>query len=262
MFWRGEWQSGTSYDVDDVVSYAGSSYIATLATDGSQSPSNGSFWELVAENGSGSVVYRAVGFSSAQVFGNAGILGMHSACQSDYGPSARLATSEEVFLTPSLTSQSGSGWAQGVPTPGRNYTDQILGESNQNTTIACNGWSSTSGNGVIYEGLDYSIGSAACNISRSAVCALPTNENKRYNFSGFSSASVLGSAGFLGMHGACQIDFGSNARMATEVEVFNTAELTAQTGSAWVRPVFTSGSSLGGTIRRSISNYPNSNCDG
>ena len=238
MNWRGEWQSGTNYDVDDVVSYAGSSYINTLATNASQNPSNAIFWELVAQSGDndGSVAYRVVGFSSTQMQGNVGILGMYSACQSDFGSTARMATTEEIFLTPELTAQAGTGWVRPTFTVGSS-ADAISARSNSPNGITCNSWSTNFHvNGQVVDGDKYTMHVGDCGIARSVVCAIPTTETRDYKYVGFTTTQVLGDVGFLGMHNACQIDYGSNARMATSEEFFDNLEVSSQTGSAWLQP--------------------------
>jgi hypothetical protein len=50
--WKGAWASGTSYAANDVVSQSGSSYICILAASGSgQSPTNTTYWSLLASAG-------------------------------------------------------------------------------------------------------------------------------------------------------------------------------------------------------------------
>lgn len=49
MTWRGEWASGTSYQVRDAVLYQGSSYIAIFANQGSTPPNSN--WMLLASGG-------------------------------------------------------------------------------------------------------------------------------------------------------------------------------------------------------------------
>ena len=41
--------------------------------------------------------FSFVGFSTAQVDGGAGFFGMNAACQADFGPDSRMATSEEII---------------------------------------------------------------------------------------------------------------------------------------------------------------------
>jgi hypothetical protein len=55
-----------------------------------------------------------------------------------------------------------------------------------------------------------------------------------YRFAGFSTATVTGGVGLLGMFAACQADFGPKARMATTADVFNTTDFAAQSGDAWI----------------------------
>jgi hypothetical protein len=48
--WLGAYSAGTSYVVDDVVSYNGSSYVCILASTGNL-PTNATYWELLAQKG-------------------------------------------------------------------------------------------------------------------------------------------------------------------------------------------------------------------
>jgi hypothetical protein len=48
--WRGTWSNSTAYSVDDAVYYNGSSYVCIQANTG-QTPTNTSYWELIAQKG-------------------------------------------------------------------------------------------------------------------------------------------------------------------------------------------------------------------
>jgi len=48
--WRGPYNNGTSYILNDEVSFQGSSYICILASTGNN-PTNGTYWNLVAQKG-------------------------------------------------------------------------------------------------------------------------------------------------------------------------------------------------------------------
>jgi hypothetical protein len=49
--WMGTWQSGVSYELDDLVEYQGSTFLAIQATTGTQNPSDDAFWALFAAAG-------------------------------------------------------------------------------------------------------------------------------------------------------------------------------------------------------------------
>ena len=49
--WMGTWQSGVSYDLDDLVEYQGSTFLAIQATTGTQNPSDDAFWAMLAAAG-------------------------------------------------------------------------------------------------------------------------------------------------------------------------------------------------------------------
>jgi hypothetical protein len=56
-------------------------------------------------------------------------------------------------------------------------------------------------------------------------------------FVGFSSDSVEGNVGLVGMHGACALTYGAGARMCIDVEVFKTPNLQASSvPSGWIQP--------------------------
>ena len=65
LVWRGAYAGGTSYVVDDAVSYNGSSYICKLASTGNV-PTNTTYWDILAQQGaSGSGSGDVIGPSSA-----------------------------------------------------------------------------------------------------------------------------------------------------------------------------------------------------
>jgi hypothetical protein len=70
-------------------------------------------------------------------------------------------------------------------------------------------------------------------------------------FLGFSSGTINGGQGMLQMHGVCQLEFGSSARLCTSKEFWLSPNATAPaTVSAWLHPIpFSSGGSdfSGGT---------------
>lgn len=57
-------------------------------------------------------------------------------------------------------------------------------------------------------------------------------------FVGFSSDSVKGNVGLVGMHGACSLTYGTGARMCTDEEVFKTPNLqpVPSVPSGWIQP--------------------------
>jgi chemotaxis protein histidine kinase CheA len=65
LVWRGAYAGGTSYVIDDAVSYNGSSYICKLASTGNL-PTNTTYWDILAQQGaSGSGAGDVVGPASA-----------------------------------------------------------------------------------------------------------------------------------------------------------------------------------------------------
>jgi len=58
--------------------------------------------------------YEYVGFSSATVLAIFGFAGMADACQADFGPGSRIATSVEVMAAANYQPQDGEAWVQPV----------------------------------------------------------------------------------------------------------------------------------------------------
>ena len=74
-----------------------------------------------------------------------------------------------------------------------------------------------------------------------ALAMLPTTGMAAdYQLVGFSTATSNGGATISGFTAICQAEFGSTTRMCNSVEMMETVDLTALTGSAaaWVRPVY------------------------
>lgn len=52
MVWRGRWDTGVEYQLNDLVEYQGSTFLAIRASTGSQAPSDPVYWALMAAAGS------------------------------------------------------------------------------------------------------------------------------------------------------------------------------------------------------------------
>ena len=80
---------------------------------------------------------RFRGFSRAAVAADAGLAGMHQACNSTYGNGARMCLDIEVFKTPELKAVSSvtKGWLQ--------PTSELSGDNPG--SLSCSGWSVTTG---------------------------------------------------------------------------------------------------------------------
>lgn len=63
LVWKGAWSGATSYILNDGVSFGGSSYICILANT-NNTPPNGTYWNLLAQNGS----VTSVGLSAPAIF--------------------------------------------------------------------------------------------------------------------------------------------------------------------------------------------------
>ena len=256
MSWQGTWTSSVIYLVDDVVAYNGSSYINIQETSGTENPDNTSYWEIVAQKGidgssggggsgsgggsssSGETAYEVAGFSSTQVAGNVGFLGMNTACQSAYGSSARMATTEEVYKTTGSSTASGIGWVRGIAHPGAANIDNTTGFTNgsgASTGLSCQGWSSTSSTGLAISGYNLALQTSSCANTGFVTCSIPAGAEQNFKFAGFSTATVTGSSGYYGMNNACKASFGPDARMANSQEVIESSDVPAQTGTAWLQ---------------------------
>lgn len=58
--------------------------------------------------------YRYAGNSTGSIFPHIGISGMHETCAIDFGPSARMCTTTEVFETPKLSIPPSTAWVQPI----------------------------------------------------------------------------------------------------------------------------------------------------
>lgn len=95
--------------------------------------------------------FEFVGFSSAQVDGAAGFFGMKAACQAEFGPNSRMATSEEIIestIQPTLPAPA--AWVRQKIVPTGSIVDYsgVLGFNN---SLNCNSW--TQDIGGTYRGL-------------------------------------------------------------------------------------------------------------
>ena len=70
-----------------------------------------------------------------------------------------------------------------------------------------------------------------------------------FQFVGFSTATLSGSAGIFVMNAACHADFGANSRMASSREILDstTQPLLNSSSAAWVRPEIVAASAPGHT---------------
>lgn len=144
-------------------------------------------------NGSGSNSlerYRVAGVSSTAVNGDIGLDGMFNTCQTDFGPSARVCTSEEIFQTPDFANKLalpafGNAWINPVivsafynPEIGVVQNIDISGVVTHKNNLNCGDWT----------GLDASAGlviirggatqlhtrlTLPCNVAKPVACCTP-----------------------------------------------------------------------------------------
>ena len=87
--------------------------------------------------------FQLVGFTSAAMLGNTGVLGFTLACQAEF-PDSRMCTTQEVVETVVVPSLSGpDAWVRPVfimdPETGR-YAETISGEVGTAQILNCSGW--------------------------------------------------------------------------------------------------------------------------
>ena len=249
LTWEGPWSAIGSYDVGDGVSHNGSSYIAIQTTPAGTAPNDTTYWDTLAQagtngssSGSGSSEVRFViaGTTSSLFAGNAGYRAINAACETDFGAGARMATSLDLLKNPPAVAPTSNSFIQGIAHPSDVAIDNISGVSPGGgpSNLTCNSWTSTSGNGLVVNGSTLSFNQwAACANSTAALCAMPDGTESSYEFAGFSTATMTGSAGYFGMVDACRDTYGAEARLATSEEVAESSLDVNQSGVAWVQGI-------------------------
>ena len=180
--------------------------------------------------------FQFVGFSDIQVLGSAGLLGLNEACQSKFGPAARLARTTDI-LDSSVTRldllDAGDGgkqaWVQGVRAPSSDasgYTPSLPG---------CNFWQTTSFTAHAVN-VALSFTSRDCSSPAYVACAMPAESFIRYVFAGFTAATTQGGVGLGNMNQYCRDEFGAGARMSFGAELFDAKSVPALSGAAWAKP--------------------------
>lgn len=105
--------------------------------------------------------------------GAGGFRQMAAACQTDFGPNARLATSAEIVVLTNFPSFTGFAWVQPVIIAGSNgFFVDMSGRSMAQSDINCDGWSSGTGSGLVIDS-DYGFGSLGCSAARVPACSVP-----------------------------------------------------------------------------------------
>lgn len=105
----------------------------TVATAASGAPKD--------RGGSAGDVYRFVGYATTTPRqGGEGFVAMHTSCQEDFGPLARMCTTEEFWLSPNAGYPDSSAWIHPVGTRSGSFLDFTTGESIMGS---CTGWINT-----------------------------------------------------------------------------------------------------------------------
>ena len=244
MSWQGTFQTGYGYVVDDVVEFNGDAYICERDTTGNESPDNTGFWSVLSKtSNTAPVQYQIAGYSSTRVEGDSGYAGLNAACQIDYGPAARMASTSEILNTPNLPDGSGTisrAWIQGAPHPANREVEMVTGAiaSGQYRTVNCDGWRfHTTYRAIAIAPGNFSATNEFCHNPSHVVCSIPSNSVRTYKFVGFSTQTTRGDSGFLGMNSTCKLDYGLDARIATSAELRDSSVSTIQSGTAWLQPI-------------------------
>ncbi len=249
LVWEGSWSILGGYVAGEGVSYNGSSYIATQDTPAGTVPTDTAYWNVLAAagldgssgsggggTGSNTAHYKVAGITSAIFAGNSGSRALNAACKAQFGATARMANSLEAALYPPLAAVSGMGWVQGISHPSDVGIDNTSGLDLGSSTLTCNGWSSSSGNGMVIFGQNFAFNQyGSCANSQGVICAIEDGVEQEYEFAGFTTTSMSGNGGYLNMANACRADVGSTARVATTAEVARSNLDVTYSGKAWVQ---------------------------
>ena len=120
--------------------------------------------------------YVFAGYSTAVVKGDVGFHGMHGACQSDFGPNARICTTKEALLSPNFTppgsDETDYGWVQ--PLPYYNNKEQMV-PGLAITIENCGGFTLQSRPGVtiVYTG---GLAMRSCSEEHTVSCCVPKGQ--------------------------------------------------------------------------------------
>jgi hypothetical protein len=125
--------------------------------------------------------FRFIGFTNDAtnaladtIDGGQGMLAMHALCQDDFGPDARLCTSEEFWLSPNAEAPTVNSWLHSV---GPGGTSDFMASSI--TRKSCQGWATSSdqGTGMVVkpDGKPEfsSLLHAGCDVARPVTCCAP-----------------------------------------------------------------------------------------
>lgn len=139
----------------------------TVATAASGAPKGG--------GGSAGDVYRFVGYATTTPrTGGEGFVAMHTSCQEDFVPLARMSTTEEFWLSPDAAyPDAGAAWVH--PVGARNGTGvDFTGSIGMDSSGHCEGWSSGSASRAgATIGAGGGITRLTCDVARQVTCAAP-----------------------------------------------------------------------------------------
>lgn len=232
IFWRGSWSEAESYLLDDAVSYNGGSYIAAMDVGVGITPDSDVYWDVLVAPSTSRTSFQFVGATTQTVAAGVGVgrFGMNAVCQAEFGSGARIARRSEIY--PGLATSPGNGvaWYENDPT-----TSGVISNSCSNWLTGSNSVTSRGTTVDLTTGL---FGDERCLTEQFVACSAPAPE-KLKRFAGYSSNEVTpGPDGIFGMNAACQIDYGSGARIAQLQEMYLGGAARAE-GFAWIEDINT-----------------------
>ncbi len=117
--------------------------------------------------------YRFIGFTDpGTIDGGQGMLDMHALCQDDFGPDARMCTSEEFWLSPNAEAPTADAWLHLTYVGGG---ADFSGIDAAASTLSCSAWTiASSGNrGLVVTTAGKSAPILGCNTPRPVTCCAP-----------------------------------------------------------------------------------------
>jgi hypothetical protein len=118
--------------------------------------------------------YEFAGFSTNTVKPQeVGYLGLANACRTEFGASARIATSEDISKSNLDTILSGDAWVRGISHASDPLVDVISGVAvSSGGSLSCRGFSDSTA-ALTVDGSDFSFGTTMCWATLAVACSIP-----------------------------------------------------------------------------------------
>ena len=194
--------------------------------------------------------YQWAGATSSTTLGDAGFLHLQWMCQAEYGPTARMCTSQEVLESTNLSTGSlpnTEAWTLPVYVPSSESALDMSGLGGD-FEFTCDGWSSAGdahGLTVTSEGR---FRQSWCGLTRSVSCCTPKPAPTTAGptqWAGATSTTFDGAGnggGYFAISEACRTEVGDGARPCSSVEILESTAISpgdVPPGGCWIRPTFT-----------------------